>query len=254
METEVLILSPRIKDLPSRATIMAYYYSFFIIEPEEDTPEKEILASVMLGLLFNTVNPTRILANNNELQNFCIKAGFSPTFLIVTTDEEITQLSNHPRIQRFFRKFGDGLGRFFDKREQQLVMFRPIMLTLGKNIQAEGYDGWITKRIRAFMGTLGISSADIIWTQTTYPTLAAMSVLSTYLSASYHFRREVFRVCWATALNQGNLSNIFKDIISLLKGSSMTHIILIDEYVYSRFKEFLSLRMLADNHKGMIVA
>jgi hypothetical protein len=51
-----------------------------------------------------------------------------------------------------------------------------------------------------------------------------------------------------------NLSNIFKDIISLLKGSSMTHIILIDEYLYSRFKELLSLRMLADNHKGMIAA
>jgi hypothetical protein len=31
----------------------------------------------------------------------------------------------------------------------------------------------------------------------------------------------------------------------------MTHIILIDEYLYHRFKELLSVRLLAENHKGM---
>jgi hypothetical protein len=31
----------------------------------------------------------------------------------------------------------------------------------------------------------------------------------------------------------------------------MTHIILIDEYLYSRYRERLSIRMLAENHKAM---
>jgi hypothetical protein len=34
----------------------------------------------------------------------------------------------------------------------------------------------------------------------------------------------------------------------------MTHIILIDEYLYTRYKELLSIRLLAENHKGMFAA
>ena len=34
----------------------------------------------------------------------------------------------------------------------------------------------------------------------------------------------------------------------------MTHIILIDEYLYSRYRELLSIRLLAENHKGMLAA
>jgi hypothetical protein len=42
--------------------------------------------------------------------------------------------------------------------------------------------------------------------------------------------------------------------MSLLKGTSMTHIILIDEYLYSRYRELLPIRLLAENHKGMLAA
>jgi hypothetical protein len=34
----------------------------------------------------------------------------------------------------------------------------------------------------------------------------------------------------------------------------MTHIILIDDYLYNRYKELLSIRMLAANHQGMLAA
>jgi hypothetical protein len=116
-------------------------------------------------------------------------------------------------------------------------MFGPIILTIGKNILVEGYQGWITKRIRTLMGTLGLESTDIIWTDATYPSISTMNALGTYLSASFFLRREIFRMCWTTASGQDRLCNIFKDIISLLKGTSMTYIILIDEYLYSRYRE-----------------
>ena len=80
------------------------------------------------------------------------------------------------------------------------------------------------------MGTLGLESADIIWTDATYPTLSIMSSLSTYLSSTHFFRRVIFRICWSVALGQDRFCNLFKDIISLLNGTNMTHIILIDEY------------------------
>jgi hypothetical protein len=34
----------------------------------------------------------------------------------------------------------------------------------------------------------------------------------------------------------------------------MTHIILIDKYLYHRYKELLSMRLLAENHKGTSAA
>jgi hypothetical protein len=42
--------------------------------------------------------------------------------------------------------------------------------------------------------------------------------------------------------------------VGLLKGAGTTHIILIDEYLYTRYKELLSIPLLADNHKGMLAA
>ena len=101
------------------------------------------------------------------------------------------------------------------------------------------------------MGTLGLESNDIIWTDATYPTLSIMSSLSTFLSSTHFLRWEIFRICWSVALGQSKFCNLFKDIISLLKGTNMTHIILIDEYLYHRYKELLSVRMLAENHNGM---
>ena len=253
-EIDVMIMHSRITDPVLRGSIMAYYYSFFYVETGQKSPQREMLAGAVLGLLFNTIDPSRIIAGNNELQGFCRDAGFMPIFSIINTYEEVIQLSKNPRVQRVYEKFGDGLWWFQNKRDLQLVLLGPILLTLGKNIQLEEYDGWITKRIRAFMGTLGYSSSTIIWTEATYPTITTISTLSTFISASFHFRREIFRICWAVALNRGNAANLFKDNINLLKGSSMTHIILIDEYLYSRFKEILSLRILADNHKGMVAA
>jgi DNA polymerase III delta prime subunit len=133
-------------------------------------------------------------------------------------------------------------------------MFGPIMLTIGKNIQVERFPGWITKRVRASMGTLGLESTDIIWTDSTYLAVSTMNSLVTYLSSAFFLGREIFRICWATSSGQDRLSNIFKDIVSLLKGTRMTNIILIDEYLYSRYRELLSIRLLAENHKGMLAA
>jgi hypothetical protein len=151
-------------------------------------------------------------------------------------------------------RFGAGYESYLTMRAQQLVMLGPILLTIGKNISPEGYVGWMNRRVRAMMGTMGLENTSTIWTDTTYPAISIMSSLSTYLSSAYFLRREIFRVCWSVALGQDRFCNLFKDVISLLKGTNMTHIILIDEYLYHRYKEILSVRLLAENHKGMAAA
>jgi hypothetical protein len=127
------------------------------------------------------------------------------------------------------------------------------LLTIGKNIQVEGYPGWITKHIRAFMGTLGLESTDIILIDSTYPASSAMTALGTYLSASFLLRQEIFRICWAVTSGQDLFCSLFKDVLQL-KGTGMSHISLIDEYLYSRHREMLPIRLLATNHRGMMAA
>jgi hypothetical protein len=100
------------------------------------------------------------------------------------------------------------------------------------------------------MGTLRLESGDNIWLDKVYPCISCMNCLGTFLSASFLLRRELFRICWAAAGGHAPLSNLFRDVIFCLRGTGMTHIILIDEYLCHRYKELLSIRMLVDN-RGM---
>jgi hypothetical protein len=212
-------------DVRTRGLLMAYYYAKFNPPPGTMNPDKTVLAGAMLGLLLNTIDFTRMLAYNNELTSHCHKAGFNPIFRILNNPEDLIEIFRSQEVQTFLARFGGGVHLYLRNRAQQLVMLGPVLLTMGKNIQVEGYPGWMT-RIRAFMGTLGLDSNSIIWTDVTYPTVSTMNSLSVYLS-SFFLRREIFRV-WCVASGQDRLSNVFKDIVSLLKGTSMTHIIVME--------------------------
>jgi hypothetical protein len=112
-------------------------------------------------------------------------------------------------------RFGDGAQKFILNRAQQMIMLGPILLTMGKNISPERYIGWMTRRVRAMMGTLGLESTYIIWTDATYPTVSS---LSTYHSSTHYLRREIFRICWSVALGQDRFCNLFKDVIKSPEG------------------------------------
>jgi hypothetical protein len=251
---DVFLLHSSITDNSLRGAFMAFYYSRFVLETGEENRTKEEVACAVLGLLLNSVDYVRIIRHNNKIASFCAQSGFIPIFREIYNPLEIEIICNSLETNRFINKFGYGRNIFMDNRNQQLVMLGPILLTIGKNIQVEGYMGWITKQVRAFMGTLGLENYNIIWTDPTYPSVTTMSQLSTFLSASFLLRRELFKMCWELASVQGRLGNLFRDVLSLLKGSGMTHIILIDEYLYTRHRELLTLRVLANNHKGMHAA
>jgi hypothetical protein len=246
-------LDVRINEPEFIGVVMAHHYSKFVTGAGEITPSQATLAGAMIGLLFNTIDYTRILYHNNELGGHCAKAGFRPIFRILQSEEDVHELAAGHHIE-FLGRFRTVATSFLTDHAQQLVMLGLILLTIGKNIQVEGYIRWITKRVRAFMGTLGLENTNIIWVDACYPSIAAMNSIATYLSASFFLRREVFRVCWAVSSGQHRFANLFKDVVGLLKGTNMTHVVLIDEYLYTRYRELLSIRLLASNHKGIMAA
>lgn len=251
---DVILLNMSQQDTQIRGYFMAYHYGHFYVKPGELPPTQEKLLAHLIGVLLNTIDYTPVIINNNEFEGHCSKAGFIPIFRVIDDIEDIITISEDPITQEFLLKFGDGAYSFLNSRYQQVIMLGPLLLTIGKTIAPEGYTGWITRRIRAMMGTLGLWPTDIIWTDATYPDMTIMGMISSVLSSSYFLRREIFRTCWSAATNQTRFANLFKDVVSLLKGTNMTHIILIDEYLYSRYKELLSMRPLAGNHRGMNAA
>jgi hypothetical protein len=174
-EVNIPILNVANTNVVARGSFMAHYYSMFCLSTGDPAPNKTSLAAAMLGLLFNVVDPTRIIGGNNELHGHCAKAGFIPKFIIINNQEDISDIAMSDHVQAFLEKFGNGAALFLNDQSQQLVMLGPILLTIGKNIQVEGYAGWMTRRIRAFMGTLGLESTEIIWTDATYPAISTMN-------------------------------------------------------------------------------
>ena len=46
--------------------------------------------------------------------------------------------------------------QFTEERDQQILCVGIILLTIGKSVNPDNYDGWIKNRIRTFFGALGI--------------------------------------------------------------------------------------------------
>jgi hypothetical protein len=115
-DVNIPVLSIHNDRLEVRGLFMTYHYALFSLGPGDLKPSKAELAGAMLGLLFNTVDPTRILAFYNELIDHCVKAGFRPIFRMVVEQADILAISDHPRTQAFLRKFGEGMHRFLEDR------------------------------------------------------------------------------------------------------------------------------------------
>jgi hypothetical protein len=78
----------------ARGVFMAYFYGLFCIGPGDPKSGKLTLAAAMLGLIFNTTDPTRILEGNNELIGHGVKAGLRPNFIMMRTDQETTEIAD----------------------------------------------------------------------------------------------------------------------------------------------------------------
>jgi hypothetical protein len=65
-----------------------------------------------------------------------------------------------------------------------------------------------------------------------------------FFTACFTFRRLVFKTCVSAASKVSKIGNMFRDVVLLLQGAEMNHIILIDMYLFNKYPELLSLRQL----------
>lgn len=121
-----------------------------------------------------------------------------------------------------------------------------ILLTMVKYVTPEGYPGWMANRSRTFNGTLGILLDYTCWSPDQYPSQECLAALNSFFSANFDLRKHIFQVCLAASSNNQRAANLFKDVVGLMQGAEMNHILTIDYYIFNKYPELLRIRLIRD--------
>jgi hypothetical protein len=144
-------------------------------------------------------------------------AGIHP--VIIGYDNNLTtSLSEDPDVQSFIGQFhGHNRQLYCHHRDQHLLMVGIILLTLGKQVTAEGYQGWMENRVRSFRGSLGIPEGYCVWSSANFPNQHALSAMNYFFTASFLFRKHVFSICVSASSTMNHIGNMFHDVVLLLQ-------------------------------------
>jgi len=246
------VLSPaeHLNTVPIRGILLAKAYSVFYplegiaLEPLE-------LAAGLASMLTNLLNPSHVF-RNGELAGVFAKAGCVIRRQIIETEEEAQAFLRDPRVQYFFGLFDEGSTQLYlHKREQQILAIGILLLTMGKDVNPDNYDGWIANRLKTFTGALGILLENCCWTAAQCPPQESLTMCYRILSASFHLRRELFLICVSGARDSSRYGAVLREVLVFLQGVEMGHIILIDRYIFSKYPELLRIRSLRDSMIAM---
>jgi len=241
--------SPNLDTPQLRAILLAKAYSAFFHDPLEVLSKYDLVAA-MASMLTNILDPNQVLREGQLITAFQ-DAGMDVLFEEYETAEQVYALLNDPKVRKFFDLFqGDAFYVFRHERDQQILCVGIILLTIGKSVNPDNYDGWIKNRIRTFSGALGILPDNCIWTENQCPSQETLATSYAFLSASFTLRRLFFLVCVSAARDTRRLNAIFREVM-FLQGVEMGHIVMIDRYIFSKYPELLRIRALRDNMANM---
>ncbi|UUW06596.1 VP5 [Cat Tien Hospitalitermes Lispi-like virus] len=241
---------PNLDTPAQRSILLAKAYSEFFGAPLEILSPERMMAAIA-SMLTNILDPNQV-SRDGELETACLNAGMILERIEYRTPEDIHNLFEDPKVQAFLRTFPDQTrGLYSQKRDQQLVCVGIILLTMGKNVNPQNYDGWVKNRLRTFEGALGIMPDKCCWTAAQVPSQEALATSYAFLSASFSLRRLFFLICVAGTRGADRISGLFREVVMFLQGVEMGHIVMIDKYIFSKYPELLRIRSIRDNMDAM---
>jgi hypothetical protein len=151
----------------------------------------------MVSLICSIVNYTEVM-NNRQLMAGFLEAGLEVDFALYETQEQLRELLSHEGVLRFVAKIG-GEDVFQDQyltdMKVQLILAGVILLTLGKHVNPQGYEGWFQNRVNTFGGVLGVATPQTIWTYANVPSQRNLVAGYHFLSTNFQLQREIFTLC-----------------------------------------------------------
>jgi hypothetical protein len=210
-------------------------------------PSAMAMATAMISMLNNVLNPIDIIGHGIT-ETSLRQARISPHIRAFTRSEKIRELANTPSVRRFLGMFdGHNLELFLHHADQPLIMMGTLLLTIGKQVNSEGYIGWMNNRVRSYTAALGILDEYCVWTSGQYPPQMALAAINAFMSASFDLRRRIFCCCLAACRNPDRSAAIFHTVVQLLQGLEMNNLLMISNYIFNKYPELLRIRALRDN-------
>jgi hypothetical protein len=208
-------------EVPSASNLVGGLISYLnCLLPAEAVEEKGLLTD---ALKYSGIIPRWRPANPHNLPSFR-----TPDFM---------------RVVRLFSP--DTLQMLIHERAQQLGLLGVLLLLIGKSVPTAGYSGWLNNTLRTFQGVLGIAEDNFIWALGTCPSQRVLATLSAFLSANQPLRGRLIHVCLRAAASKLRItSQIFTTVTRLLRGAEMSHILLIDYYLFTKYPEILRVRAI----------
>lgn len=242
-------LPPSVTEVGYNNIMLLYHISRFYTDSDGRRLPDADLALALHGMLANMLSPNALL----EFQSFqgaYELAGYDFEAIEITR-EILARLSEEDdRFQKVYRLLGSS-AEIIKDRDLFFVLASVILLTIGKQVNSANYNVWFERRVAGFSGTLGHTQAKTILTTNLMPSLAAMSGVNSFLSASFDLRKCIFEVILAASTISHRAASGFRDICVLLRGTEMSHILMIDKMLYQKYPEIRALRSLNEDNAPM---
>lgn len=224
--------------------MLAYHIAQFYPDSDERRALAPELVAAIIGILLNILEPRATLDAGSFHANFLL-AGYMLEARVITPPELHELCEMDERYEKFTNLF-EQFETILPERDIFLVLSGVLLLTIGKQVNPEGFQNWYTKRVSAFAGCLGYFHAIDILTVPTRPLLTALVASYSFLSSARPLRAGIFRILISGSQQPDRVANVFKDVVLLLRGTEMAHILLIDRYLYRKYPELRAMRCLSN--------
>ncbi|CAG9763589.1 unnamed protein product [Ceutorhynchus assimilis] len=249
---DIYTLEPGVLTSPHIWSRLGLYHLslFYELGNEDDdlVTAKKLAGSLvgMLGLLGDPVKVAKDDAINAGLRD----SGINPTFKGLSADEVLHELSSphYDHLKKILKEVSDLWDKLVTNPDGVLVMMGVVLLTIVKSVNSDNGAGWIKNRLKTFSGSVGFREWAQLWSADLRPSPEILGWNNNFLSANFSLRRAIFIVLngLSRSTRVTPIVSVCKDIIQLIRGAEMHHLVLIDTYLIRKYPELLSLHVLRD--------
>lgn len=247
-------VAPTNKEL---SVALAFCLSRFYNEEGQQDINPGKLGSMAVGILAHFANFST-LAPWGIMKGVFSEAGLSLVFTRATPQDFANLSVTDRQFRDFLEMFGDDLDYYLTSTPLMVIISSIILVASAKNITPQGYNNWLKNRIRGFCGTVGWEQLNNYLSAALCPSLAVMSAYNSFCSANFKVRRQLFLTIFSLANNVYKNSIVLccTEVINLMRGTEMQHIIMIDRMLYEKYNELLHLNCMKglSNVMGAAVA
>ena len=126
-----------------------------------------------------------------------------------------------------------------------LILGCICLLSMSKSLNENNYVPWISRRLRAFCGSAGVSTLFSKITMMCHPKMRAMQQANSFLSANHEIRKHLFLEY--SSIANGDTTQVgacLKDVFSLMRFHEIQHLVMIDRFIIARYPELMKLKCL----------